>query len=533
MKKYLKNNSNNIIGIFLIISPILDLMTGLNLHSFSFPLTIGMIIRMLFLLLIFIITYFCFNKKKVIIPYIIVGIFSLFFITGMFIYNEEEFLLKEIQNLIKTFYFPLLFSSLFFIRKDIKISNLTLFTTLFLYLVLLFIPVSLGIGYKSYEITKVGTLGFFNSANEISGIISILIPILFIILKESKKKLPMLLLLVIYLVVILMIGTKTPLLAFCFVICFVIIYHWLKWLKSREIKKVLLSLMIIIISIISLSIIIPKTNFYKNIKTHLKFLGVNNVVDVLKKSELIDHFIFSQRLSFLHQKAEIYRNSNTYQKLFGIGAYQNDLELKAIEMDYFDIYYNYGIIGFFIFFGITLPLLYKILIEEKEVSFERYMLRLSLALIIILSFFTGHILVSPAVSFIVSIIILSLNDERKKRIFIAGENINPKQQKFINKIKIEDNSVTILIQETPRNNSQLLLFKVLNYNNYDISIYLDNKKEIGKEESRIASNNRAIFTKKDNSTINEYNWIIFEEKQKKNKENYLYYKDNINFSEMK
>lgn len=526
MKNYLKKNINNIIGIFIIMNPILDLLTGLNLHSFKFPLTIGMIIRMIFLLLIFVITYFCFNRKKSIIPYIIIGIFSLFFIAGMFIYNEEEFLLKEIQNLVKTFYFPLLFSSLFSIRKEIRISNLTLFTTLFLYLILLFVPISLGIGYKSYEITKAGTLGFFNSANEISGIISILIPVLFIILKESKKKLPMIILLGIYLVVILMIGTKTPLLAFTFVIISIIIYYWLIWFRKKEIKKVVSSLLVIVISIISLSIIIPKTNFYKNIETHLNFLGVDNIIDIFQKPELIDHFIFSQRLSFLHKKAGIYRASNNYQKLFGIGAYQNDLELKAIEMDYFDIYYNYGLIGFLIFFSTVLPLLYKILVAEKEVSYERYMLRISFVLAVILSFFTGHIIVSPAVSLIVTIIILSLNDDYKKRYFMAGKKLNSKHKEFIkNNKNVYFFTAEVLIKH---NKFRFLLFKILNYHTYDLSIYLFNDKELGKKESQITSSNRAIFLKKEKSITNEYDWIILEEKPKKNKENYLYYKDKIN-----
>jgi len=35
---------------------------------------------------------------------------------------------------------------------------------------MIFIPTFLDVGYKTYEVTKKGSLGFFNSANEISGI---------------------------------------------------------------------------------------------------------------------------------------------------------------------------------------------------------------------------------------------------------------------------------------------------------------------------------------------------------------------------
>ena len=75
-------------------------------------------------------------------------------------------------------------------------------------------------------------------------------------------------------------------------------------------------------------------------------------------------------------------------------------------MDYFDIFYNHGIIGFLIFFGITLYVLWKVLRKEKTLNFDSYMTFISLLLIIFLSFFTGHIITAPAVSLIAIILIL-------------------------------------------------------------------------------------------------------------------------------
>ena len=107
----------------------------------------------------------------------------------MVVYKDSS-LLTEIQNLVRTFYFPILFISLFSIRDNIRISNMTFLTMVLLYILFIFIPTIIGIGYKTYQITKVGTLGFFNSANEISGIISILTPLLFVIFYKSKKVIP-------------------------------------------------------------------------------------------------------------------------------------------------------------------------------------------------------------------------------------------------------------------------------------------------------------------------------------------------------
>ena len=77
-----------------------------------------------------------------------------------------------------------------------------------------------------------------------------------------------------------------------------------------------------------------------------------------------------------------------------------------IEMDYFDIFYSHGIIGFIIYFSILVYLLRKKLKVDK--SYEGYMLKTSFILILVLSFFTGHIITAPAVSIIVTIILIKL-----------------------------------------------------------------------------------------------------------------------------
>ena len=218
MSNYIKKNINNIISIFILIGPILDLLTGICIHTLKINLTMGIIVRVFFLLFISIVTIFIFKKKKPIIPYLIIGIYFILYILGIIIYKNSIGLFYEIQGLVKVFYFPIIFLSLYSIRDKVDIDNKILIKTVFLYLILILIPTALGIGYKTYEITKRGTLGFFNSANEISGIISILTPIMFIMLKDKKNIVLKVLLGIMYLIVILMMGTKTPLLALFFTI---------------------------------------------------------------------------------------------------------------------------------------------------------------------------------------------------------------------------------------------------------------------------------------------------------------------------
>ena len=454
MEKFIKKNLSLIISIFILSLPIIDLITGLCLHLLNINFTFGIIIKILYLLFIMIISIS--YKKKVLIPLITIFIYSILYLLGIILYKDIS-LIPNIQSLIKTFYFPILLISLYPLKDEIKVSKLVLFTTMFLYMILIFVPLILGVGYKTYQITKAGTLGFYNSANEISGIISILTPIMFILFKDIKSAILKTILTLIYLVVILMIGTKTPLLSLFITIGFTILYLWYKSLKKKNYKPILYSFLGLTVAIILLIIVIPKTNFYKNIETHLNYLKVDNIVEVFEEEELVDHFIFSQRLTFLKHKASLYNKANIYQKLFGIG-YLNDFdkETKLIEMDYFDIFYSHGLIGFLIYFIPILIIIYKIISPSKKLNYDRFMLNVSFLLIVFLSFFTGHIITAPSVALISVILILLLQKRKKRDLLFASRDLEMGG--------IESAQVSIL------NN--------INYNKYNVVLYLENKKGI-------------------------------------------------------
>ena len=566
MDSFIKKNINSIISIFLLLGPILDLFTGICINSFKINLTIGIITRIIFLLFIVIITIFIFKKKKIIIPYLIIGLYFILYVIGIIIYKDGIGLFKEIQNLVKVFYFPILFISLYSIRNNIRISKYTFVTTLFIYLLLIFIPTMFNIGYKTYEITKAGTLGFFNSANEISGIISLLTPIVFILFVKNKKVLFKVLLVIIYLIVILMMGTKTPLLTLIITIGLNLIYIWIKYIKEKKYKYIIISLLIVLLSITSLIIVLPKTNFYKNIKTHLDYLEVDNVIDVFKDKKLVDHFIFSQRLTFLERKNKLYNKANLYQKVFGIGYLkENGKSTKLIEMDYFDIFYHHGIIGFILFFTIYFYLLFNIFKRRIKDSYTSYMIKTSIAYILILSFFTGHIITAPAVSLISILLILSLEKRLKKDLLFADVNmkiggIEIAQINLLNKIDYNKYNVTLVLEEKTgellnriskevnikelkvSNNKIVIIrkiinylrkfnFKLLNYNNYDFSCCYTTYSYSSNIIAKIASNNNAFYVHSDYKNIydekdfrkffdsrkvSEYKCIIFVSNESKN-----------------
>ena len=575
MKSYLKKNISIIISIFILLQPILDLITGLFLHVLNINITIGIIIKLIFILFLIFITVFGFNKKKLIIPYILLIIYGLFYCFGMIIYKDSS-LFVEIQNLVKTFYFPVLLLTLYSIKDEFRISKLTLFTTLFMYLILIFVPTLFGIGFKTYEITKAGTLGFYNSANEISGIISILTPIVFLIFKDDNNPIKKTIYTLIFLVVILMMGTKTPLLSLGITVGVTFIYLWTKSIKRKDYKPILYSFIGLVIAIGLLIVVIPKTNFYKNIETHLNYLKLDSVFDVFEDEELVDHFIFSSRLKFLKNKARIYSNSSTYEKLFGIGYINNNKTTKMIEMDYFDIFYSHGIIGFILFFSIVLPIIYKLLVDYQKRNYERFMLMTSFVLIIFLSFFTGHIITAPSVSLISVILILYLGKRQKRDLLFASYSlqiggIEKALQNLVNSIDKNKYNVTIVLEEKQgellkkidknivvkevkvNNNKNIIvrktinylnkqIYKIFNYKNYDFSCCYATYSKSSSKISLMSSNNSYLYVhsnyrhlynneefKKffDERNINSYRRLIFVSKE--SKEGFIeLYKDYIN-----
>lgn len=482
MNTWIKKNFNTLLIIFILLQPILDLITGFAIHVWHINVTLGIIVRMLFLIIILYSVLFVYKRKQNWKYYGLLIAYGIFYILGIIIFQDGNGLFSEIQGLCRVFYFPVLLIALYSIKDEIRISKMTLMVVLVTYLVCILVPNCLNLGFETYEITKKGTLGFFNSANEISGIISLLTPIMILIFVKSKKVIPAIIISVIYLYIILTIGTKTPLLSLGITIFFAYLWFVYKETKQKKYKQIGISAIALIIFVIGLSLILPKTTFYKNIETHLNYLKLDDVTEVFENEHLVDHFIFSSRLSFLEDRQTDYMKSNLYQKLFGIGYLKNNKETKAVEMDYFDIYYAHGIVGFIIYFGIYGYLFYLIMKEKKKLDFEQYMLYISVLLSIFLSFFTGHIITAPAVSILVTIILLMLVKTKKKKLLFTAYSLNlggieTALINLVNRINLDKYDVEILLEKKE-------------------GIFLDKvKEEIVVKEFKVYDNKNAIIRK--------------------------------------
>lgn len=399
MNKWLEKNIIKIIDLFLILGPFFDLTTSLLINVLKINFNFIIVIKILFLSLI---TYYAVfisknkDKKYVLVYYLFLFIYLL--ISVIYAYLNKDFI-YEISNLFRYFFFSIALVSLYTIYLDNKKIDLRILSLSFLeYLLLIFIPIITKTGFNSYAYSKVGSIGWFNSTNEIGGIFTILLPFFLKELINRKNKILIIIFSIIIIFVSFSMGSKVPVVTTLLTYLFFIFCYFKN--NKGKIKFFILPFILLIVFGIYL---IPKTNFYRNIKIHLDFLEIKSFNDLLTP-ENIDHFIFSSRLKFLNETKTNFNNSNLYTHIMGLGyieKYGTDVvNIKTIEMDYFDILYRNGYIGFILYFIPIIYILYRIRMNKK---IEIY----SLLLALILALFQGHILVSPSVSIYVIIILLN------------------------------------------------------------------------------------------------------------------------------
>lgn len=363
---------NLLVIIFLLLNPILDVTSFLNL-----PFSI--IIRSLFL--VGIVLYLFINKKelKLLIPLLIFSIISF-----IYQYFYLKFGLTEtVSSILKFLYLPV--SILFFknysltIEKS-KIETIILITYLGIYL----FSYLFKIGANAYLPTdgKSGFKGLFSSINEFSAIIVCLLPIAVNYLRSKKNYIVLIIILICSSIASLLIGTKVLMGGIIFTILYLIWNEKNFFLRqSKKIKIMVISLFVILIMISGF--LFTKTRTYKNMQVQQDFFKVDNIFSL----EFINRVIYNDRLTFLDDNYTYYKNQNIDKKLLGIAINNNDI--KMVEIDIFDILFRYGIVGIILFVSSIMTINFK---EIKDYD------KISMILLVIISLTSGHVLIYPAVS---------------------------------------------------------------------------------------------------------------------------------------
>lgn len=383
--------------LFLIL-PFIDLITSFTERINGNIVSIGTIFKGILILFSGIYILFITKSKyknKSIIYYLLLSIFS---IIHILIGNNSY--VSSVTQLIKFMFLPIIFIFLLNYNDDYKISYIELKKILkynvFFILTTILIAKLTNTGFNSYSDTvTTGVVGWYYSANEISGIITILFP-LFLedILKNNKYSF----ILVMYVIfMMMMLGTKTPLLGVLISLIALFIHILFKDKNKKNIFK--------IVFFISYTVILFFNSSYLNNLNSGRYTSATNAV-------------FSSRDVYLNNTTREYINSNLEGKLFGLGSTNNKVLEKYVEMDFYDLLYRYGIIGFIIFvipfFRIVLKMMEYALSHLKKYNYDKMILILITMLSLLIAFFAGHILSAPAVSIYFGItIILYLNMDKE------------------------------------------------------------------------------------------------------------------------
>ena len=206
----------NIFYIFLLIQPILDLLTSLMVRFTTLPLTIGMIIRGLFLFGMIIYLVFInksVHKKKSLIYLAILCIFSILYIITKNGILSLGFLKTEVIYLFKYMYFPITALCLINVFDEVKLEKEKIFKICIiealLYSILIIMPEITNTAFSSYLDDNKGTVGWFYAANEIGAIMVALFPFLYYLLFEREGIIKIALIFTIVILAMTLLGTKT------------------------------------------------------------------------------------------------------------------------------------------------------------------------------------------------------------------------------------------------------------------------------------------------------------------------------------
>jgi hypothetical protein len=415
----------NIIILFIIMQPIIDIITGLTIEYLNITITFGIIIRTVFMLFLVILGLIKAKGKYKIGMYIYYALLFMYMVGNLINYymcNGTSLIFVQIKGLIKNFYLPIIIVALIPIFKEYKITidRKVLVTTLMIYVCTIFICSIIGIAFPTYKVgDKAGTVGLFYSANEIGAILCLLSPFLVMEVINQKLTIKNVILCLLYVYAVLQLGTKVPYFGLIILIVDIIMICIIKakQQKDKSFYKKSGMFFVCLIAVYLVTGLTPVgtnlTKIYGNIflVTTDTFSGDNSSPIEVTEFENFEEFktvSVSERNDYLTANKEKFINSNLLSKLIGIGftdTVDGQLqELKLSEMDFYDILFCNGIFGTIMF---AAPLLYcviELILHKERITAE---LVYSMAMTVVVALLAGHVLVSPAVSIYVAIILVN------------------------------------------------------------------------------------------------------------------------------
>lgn len=442
---------------FLVLQPILDVLTAGSILLLNSSITIGLVLRFAYMAVMGVFLIWMARTNKLARGYI-VYLVGLAVVIGINIFLNMEvkdpyYLFQELKFFNKVVYFHIVFLGLMIVYKQLQARDWDIekHTTKYMWLsgliigAVFIIAQVTGTSLSNYAHSKVGYSGWFYAGNEIGAIMAIVLPILalYAIERTTKVKKPWFWIPFVMLSLgMLALGTKVGyggiLVVLLSVLIGSIIMYVFMRLKTDQVKS---NLIISFGLIVLLAASTPFTPVFANMYAHLGILDISfgeptdeepqldeNGEEIVDDPEITDeqiqNLIFSSREKYEKEFNIDFYSSPISQQLFGMGFAGNYVEpepgkdLKMIEMDFHDLFYAFGWIGFIYlmgpFFWYTGKFLYHFLSNIKTHFTYLYILYgVAFLLAVGIAYTAGHVLTAPAVSIYIAAILAMLNVREK------------------------------------------------------------------------------------------------------------------------
>jgi len=475
------NNKNitKIIMIFILLQPILDILSFLDIRNLI-PFGISTYVKPLLVFGVGVLIYFLDKdaRKKWTILYVLYGILiigHLFLLNG--IGTERPVMLHELRFMINIAYMLVLYMIFDYMylrneNKDEFIAKLkkTLVVTFMIYGVTILISILTGTSGRTYEYSdplKLGFKGWLDSGQIFGHALCVVLPfMMFYILnyKNNNKTIQLLvkLTILIPIIILCLIGTKVTLFMCIIVIASYILLSIFFSIKDRS-KKHIINILLCAIVLAVIFAAYTKLPTYYNMGlqkavddsyssvTEDKKQDINweELYSELRVSEIpagVENYDERVRYNEYHKYAiqklkekyidgsvipsdmrskQLVYNFNKFKaadieyKVFGLG-YLNQADDFSIERDVLMSIFSFGILGFLTMFIVPIILMvkatYLILRKIKHLDFETLVLYEGIAAFFFISFYAGYTFIYTNFSIFLVALMCLLNHNLKTKL---------------------------------------------------------------------------------------------------------------------
>jgi len=326
------------------------------------------------------------------------------------IYNGSVF--EKVLSIIVVFFKYFLFILSFFYFKILLKNNLinenTIKNICLFNFIIIIINMTIGLfgfGFPVYSSSdsdvSVGVKGYFFAGNELSAVYVLLSSIVIaFFVADIKKKSSIYILLFTLFIYSALLATKTATGGILILSIATIIF------RKKYIEKTPFDLKsIFIVTFSSVSVTLVSIYFFMQSEAYERMKYYYNELSNIYK------FLMSGRDQFLTRKIFLFTSENSaFKFFFGMG------EHTSVEMDFFDTFLTFGTLGilsiYLIYLVISLFIIYSY--QKNTRSFKGSILNVTLLLLFIQSFVSGHVLYSGMAGIFYGMIMaLSLNLSQK------------------------------------------------------------------------------------------------------------------------